>query len=75
MLPRRPYLDVGLAVLKMNKEQGSELMLYKDYQDIRNMELELVLEPGQYMIVPRTTGCNLQRPENAEIEQIKLLDS
>jgi hypothetical protein len=23
----------------------------------------MVLEPGQYMIVPRTTGCGLKKPE------------
>jgi hypothetical protein len=31
VLPRRPYMDVSLAVLKMNKEQGSELYFNKDY--------------------------------------------
>lgn len=32
VLPRRPYMDVGLAVLRMEKEQGSQLILHKDYQ-------------------------------------------
>lgn len=31
VMPKRPYLDIGLAVLKMDKDQGSELMLFKDY--------------------------------------------
>lgn len=46
VLPRRPYIDVSLAILKMDKEQGSELLLSKDYQITRNLELELILEPG-----------------------------
>ena len=30
VLPRRPYLDGGLAILKMDKEEGSQLHHYKD---------------------------------------------
>ena len=32
VLPRRPYLDISLAVLKMDKDQGSTLEIHKDYQ-------------------------------------------
>jgi len=35
----------------------------------------MILEKGQYIVVPRTTGCNLKRPDNAEQEQISLIDS
>ena len=35
----------------------------------------MISEPRQYLIVPRTTGCGLKRPEYAEPEQIKLMDS
>ena len=35
----------------------------------------MILEPGQYMVVPRTSGCWLKRPEKAEAEQISLLDN
>lgn len=66
MLPRRPYLDIGVAVLKMDKDQGSSLLIHKDFQTERSIELELVLEAGQYIVVPRTSGCNLKRPETAE---------
>ncbi len=40
----------------------------------RDLELEMILEPGQYLIVPRTTGCTLKRPENVEAESIRLSD-
>lgn len=38
------------------------------------MEVELILEPGSYIVVPRTTGCGLRRPEGAETESIKPID-
>lgn len=37
--------------------------------------MELILEAGQYLVVPRTTGCALKRPEGAEQEQVNLIDS
>ena len=45
-MPKRPYLDMGLAILKMDKDQGSELHTFKDYQQSRTQEVELILEPG-----------------------------
>jgi hypothetical protein len=67
-------MDMGIAVLKMDKESGSELILFKDYMVQRNIEIELILEPGQYIVVPRTTGCSLKRPDNQEMEIFKLMD-
>jgi len=29
----------------------------------------MVLEPGQYMVVPRTTGCGLKRPSDANSDE------
>jgi hypothetical protein len=31
VLPRRPYIDLGVAILKMDKEQGSSLLMHRDY--------------------------------------------
>lgn len=67
-------MDAGLAILKMEKELGSQLILHKDYLVQRDIEVELILEPGQYLVVPRTTGCSLKRPEDAEPEQVKFMD-
>lgn len=50
-------------------------MVYKDYAICRNSDIELILEPGQYIVVPRTTGCGLRRPDSAEPEMIKLMDT
>lgn len=75
VLQRKPYIDFGLAVLKMDADQGSSLVVYKDYAVCRNTDVELILEPGQYIVVPRTTGCTLRRPLYAEPDEIKLMDT
>ena len=31
---------------------------------MRDLEVEAVLEPGTYIIVPRTTGCRYPKPSN-----------
>ncbi len=35
--------------------------------------MDLELEQGEYVIVPRTTGCNLRKPEGIKIEKIPQL--
>ena len=74
VLPRRPYIDAGIVVLKMDKEQGSILHSFKDYACKREAEIELILEEGSYIFVPRTTGCLLRRPDTAQAENIRLID-
>ena len=39
------------------------------------MELDVELEAGEYLILPRTSGCNLKRPPTAHAELIKLLEA
>lgn len=39
------------------------------------MELDVELEPGEYLILPRTSGCTMKRPPAAKSEYIKLLDN
>lgn len=53
---------------------GSVLQEFKDNVQARDCEIECVLEPGSYIVVPRTTGCAIGRPLNTESEIIKLLD-
>jgi hypothetical protein len=43
-----------------------EIVDLKDYSIDRYVELELILEPGSYIIVPRTTGCTLRRPDGID---------
>lgn len=62
-LLRRPYMDISLAILKRTSE-GVELVDLKDFILDRQCELEVCLDPGSYIILPRSTGCLLKRPEN-----------
>lgn len=47
----------------------------KEFSAERQVELDVELEAGQYIILPRTSGCGLKRPPSAKSEYIKLLDS
>ena len=38
-------------------DNGTSLVEYKDYQVTKNLELEAILNPGLYIVVPKTTGC------------------
>ena len=60
-MARRPYLDVGIVVLKRTNDNNVELVDLKDFAIERQVELEVNLEPGSYIILPRTTGCTLWR--------------
>ena len=67
--PKRPYIDFGVAILKREIESGTtSLVDYKDYVMARETELECILEPGSYIVVPRTTGCNVKKPLDADSE-------
>lgn len=51
-------MDTSLAVLR---KTGTtlELVSLKDFQINRQIELELMLDIGEYIVLPRTTGCLL----------------
>ena len=57
-------MDVSLAVLRCTAD-GVELIDLKDFMQDRQCEIEVNLEPGSYIVLPRTTGCTLKRPEEA----------
>ena len=59
---RRPYIDVGIVLLKRIKVDF-EVVDLKDFSLDRQIELELTLDPGNYIVLPRTTGCTLRRPD------------
>ena len=47
----------------------------KEFSAERQVELDVELEVGEYVILPRTSGCTLRRPLAAKPEYIKLIDS
>lgn len=42
----------------------------KDYAIERQVELDLTLDAGSYIILPRTTGCMLWWPQDAGEDNI-----
>ena len=52
---------------------GVTLVDLKDFVTDRQCELDVTLEPGSYIILPRTSGCTLRRPQDAIEEEIKLM--
>lgn len=55
-------MDVGMALLAKQEGESQDLSLFdfKNYEIGRTTELETILDPGYYIILPRTTGCMLK---------------
>jgi hypothetical protein len=67
----RPNIDIGIVLLRKT-QQGIELIDLKDFTDARQVELEVTLSPGSYLILPRTTGCKMAWPSEGATD-VKLL--
>src|SRR4051812_38777114 len=67
-------MAIGLAILQRNKRGGFDLIYMKEFSNERQVELDIELEPGEYLVLPRSSGCNLRRPLGAKSEYIKLVD-
>jgi calpain-15 len=70
---KRQYLDIGIVVLKRLNDGTITVIGKQDFEIARQAELEIVLEPGSYIVLPKTSGCLLKRPHDAPMERIKLL--
>ena len=46
----------------------------KEFSAERQVELDVELEPGEYVVLPRTSGCTLRRPVGAKSENIRMVD-
>jgi len=49
-------LDLGCVILKTEGD-NTELVEHKDFQTTKSLQVEAVLEPGTYVVLPRSTGC------------------
>jgi len=67
VINRKPYMAIGVAIL-LKSDHGLELVYMKEFTSERQVELDVDLEPGEYIILPRTSGCNLRRPNSAKNE-------
>ena len=57
VLLKRPYMDISLAVLRVTPGHDIELVDLRDFVLERQLEIEVNLEPGSYIFLPRTSGC------------------
>jgi len=73
-LPYRSYLDVGIVILR-NNGTSVELMEVKDFVSRRECEIEVMLDPGDYIVLPRTTGCALKRLAEIKGKEVIELNS
>jgi calpain-15 len=62
---KRPFLDIGLSVFKRNENSNLDVVQMLHSRVDRQIEIECELPPGQYIILPRTSGLTLRRPTNA----------
>lgn len=61
----RPFIDIGLAILKV--ENGThKLVEYHDTDFVRQDFLEVRLEPGEYIILPRSNGVCLDFDQGSD---------
>ena len=60
---RKQLLDISISILKLdlNKNEINHIQTY-DFSLTSNLQIELNLPAGQYIIVPRTSGCLFGRP-------------
>lgn len=74
LIRRKPYIAIGVAILQRNSKGALDLVYMKEFSAERQVELDVELEAGEYLILPRTSGCTLKRPPAAKSEYVKLLD-
>jgi hypothetical protein len=72
---RKELLDIGLTILKQDLKTN-EISHYQslDYSKVSYIQIELNLEIGNYIILPRTSGCFFGRPLNSKEENTILYD-
>ena len=56
VLDRRPFIDMGLSVIRVDEDTGLQLHDFIPLSKDRQVEIQSTLTPGRYIIVPRTTG-------------------
>ena len=69
----RPYLDVSIAVMR-RVNNNVELVDFEEFRFDRQVQMELDLEPGSYIILPRTTGCALKKTKEISVSAVPLVD-
>lgn len=75
-LSKRQTMDISLTILKKDaKSKEIQIVETIDFAISANIQLELNLSPGEYIILPRVAGCFFGRPFDKGIsKRVALLD-
>lgn len=61
----RPYLDLGAVVFQKKANNKIKVVDQVPLELDRQAQAELELQPGTYLVMPRSTGCRFQQEEGA----------
>ncbi len=50
--------------MKITEDNDLELVAYKDFFKERQVELDITISTGKYIILPRTSGAKMKKPSN-----------
>jgi calpain-15 len=71
---KQSYVDLGLVVIEQHSDGRLELVHYEESVSSRQTQAKVTLEAGHsYIILPRTTGCAMQRPAGVQVNTISLM--
>ena len=56
-----PYLDIGVSILQILPDYTYKLMGSSGNSSERQNQTDVTLPPGQYLVVPTTTGCKFSQ--------------
>ena len=59
MAETRGYLDIGILVIKQTND-GMKMVQMKELIEAKYCELDIFLDEGTYLIVPKSSGCSLK---------------
>jgi hypothetical protein len=57
----RPYLDIGIVLLRRNVDGSVNFFDFCELKFERETQMEIMLDPGSYILLPKTTGCIMRR--------------
>lgn len=66
-----PFLDIGIAIGKLNAENQFTLLNVIHPEFVRQTYKSNDLEPGVYAIIPFSTGISMNFPKNKNLEEIE----
>lgn len=70
----RGYLDLGITIVVREPDGRLSLIRYEKSANARQVECVVTFQPGHtYIILPRTSGCAMQRQSTTPVNPVTLL--